>query len=63
MTDSSIFDDIDKPKKKYCTCSNKKKQQKQTVLWTIYHTILAVELAIIILIESLELWDFCRWAI
>ena len=69
MTDSSIFDDIDKPKKKYCTCGTKKKQYKsldgqmQSVLWTVYHTVLAVELAIIILIESLELWDFCRWAI
>ena len=33
----------------------KSKQQKQTVLWTIYHTILAVELAIIIAIEFVEL--------
>ena len=31
------------------------KQQKQTVLWTVYHTILAVELAIIIGIELIEL--------
>jgi len=33
----------------------KNKQQKQTVLWTVYHTILAVELAIIIGIELIEL--------
>lgn len=32
-----------------------KKKEKQTVLWTIYHTILAVELAIIIAIEGYEL--------
>ena len=30
MTDNSIFDDMDKPKKKYCTCS-KKKKEKQTI--------------------------------
>lgn len=32
-----------------------KKSEKQTVLWTVYHTILAVELAIIIAIEGYEL--------
>jgi hypothetical protein len=32
-----------------------KKQQKLSVLWTVYHTILAVELAIIIAIELIEL--------
>lgn len=32
-----------------------KKQQKLGVLWTVYHTILAVELAIIIAIELTEL--------
>jgi hypothetical protein len=31
-----------------------KKQQKQTILWTIYHTILVIELGIIILIELYE---------
>tara|TARA_X000001388_G_C2149661_1_gene91897 strand:+ start:91 stop:210 length:120 start_codon:yes stop_codon:yes gene_type:complete len=31
-----------------------KKKEKQTVLWTIYHTVLAVELAIIIVIELYE---------
>lgn len=59
MTDSSIFDGIDKPKKKCCSCH--KKKQNQTVLWTVYHTILAVELAIIILIEGVELFDFCGY--
>ena len=39
MTDSSIFDDMDKPKKKYCTCHKKKQYksldgQKQSVLCT-----------------------------
>ena len=66
MTDSSIFDDMDKPKKKYCTCHKKKQYksldgQKQSVLWTVYHTVLAVELAIIILIEGIELFDFCGY--
>ena len=53
MTDSSRFDYMDKPKKKKgCSCH---KKNKQTVLWTVYHTVLAVELAIIILIEGIEL--------
>lgn len=54
MTDSSIFDHMDKPKRKRCYC--KKKQQKQTVLWTVYHTILALELLVIIIIEGVELF-------
>jgi len=55
MTDSSIFNDMDKPKK-YCSChTKKKKQEKQTVLWTIYHTVLAVELGLIVIIEAIEL--------
>ena len=29
--------------------------QKQSVLWTVYHTILAVELALVVLIEFIEL--------
>ena len=29
--------------------------KKQSVLWTVYHTVLAIELAIIILIELAEL--------
>jgi hypothetical protein len=49
MTDSSIFDGIDKPKRR------RKRKPKQTVLWTVYHTILAVELLIIIIIEGIEL--------
>jgi hypothetical protein len=35
--------------------TRKPKQQKQSVLWTVYHTILAVELLIIIIIEGIEL--------
>jgi hypothetical protein len=53
MTDNSIFDSFNKPKKKCCGCH--KKKDKQSVLWTVYHTVLAVELAIIILIEGIEL--------
>ena len=53
MTDSSIFDHMDKPKRKRCYC---KKKQKQTVLWTVYHTILALELLVIIIIEGIELF-------
>ena len=55
MTNSSIFDDMDKPRKKYCTCKTKKKE-KQSVLWTVYHTVLAVELLVIIIIEGIELF-------
>ena len=51
-TYSELFDNIDKPKK--CQCH--KKKQKQTVLWTVYHTILAVELFVIIVIEGIELF-------
>jgi len=29
----------------------KKKKEKQTVLWTVYHSILVIELAIIIIIQ------------
>ena len=49
MTDSSIFDNIDKPRRR------KRRKPKHTVLWTVYHTILAVELLIIIIIEGIEL--------
>tara|TARA_R100000734_G_C3210336_1_gene25737 strand:- start:277 stop:459 length:183 start_codon:yes stop_codon:yes gene_type:complete len=56
MTHEGLFKDIDKPKKpKLCQCNNNKKQQKQTVLWTVYHTILAVELGMIVVIEFIEL--------
>ena len=34
----------------------KKRKPKQTVMWTVYHTILAVELLIIIIIEGIELY-------
>jgi hypothetical protein len=50
MTDESIFDGFDKPRKK-----RRKRKPKQSVLWTVYHTILAVELLIIIIIEGIEL--------
>jgi len=50
MTDSSIFDGMDKPRRK-----RKKRTPKQSVLWTVYHTVLAVELLIIIIIEGIEL--------
>lgn len=50
MTDESIFDGFDKPRKK-----RRKRKLKQSVLWTVYHTILAVELLIIIIIEGIEL--------
>ena len=56
MTDSSLFDGINyKPLKK-----KKRKQKsktKQSVLWTVYHTILAIELLIIIIIEGIELYN------
>ena len=32
------------------------KAQKQTVLWTVYHSILVIELAVIIAIETVELF-------
>ena len=51
MTYSTIFDEVDKPKRK----RRRKTKQKQSVLWTVYHTILAVELLIIIIIEGVEL--------
>jgi hypothetical protein len=50
MTDNSIFEGFDKPRKK-----RRKRKPKQSVLWTVYHTILAVELLIIIIIEGVEL--------
>lgn len=57
MTDSSIFDGIDLPKKRRkqrgCKCRSNK---KQSVLWTVYHTVLAFELLILIIIEGVELF-------
>ena len=38
-------------KKKYKSLDG----QKQSVLWTVYHTVLAVELALVVLIELVEL--------
>jgi hypothetical protein len=51
MTYSTIFDDIDKPRRK----KRVKRKTKQSVLWTVYHTVLAVELLVIIIIEGIEL--------
>ena len=51
MTDSSLFDGTNYPKIK----KRRKTKTKQSVLWTVYHTILAVELLIIIIIEGIEL--------
>ena len=33
-----------------------KKIEKQTILWTIYHTILVIELGILNIIEAIELF-------
>lgn len=52
MTDVNMFDNLDKPKNK----KRKQKTQKQSVLWTVYHTILALELLVIIIIEGVELY-------
>jgi hypothetical protein len=35
--------------------SKNKKPEKQTVLWTVYHSILAIELGMIVVIEFIEL--------
>ena len=45
-------DNIDKTKRK----KRKQKTTKQSVLWTVYHTILALELLVIIIIEGVELY-------
>ena len=52
MTDSGLFDGTNYPKIKK---KKRKTKTKQSVLWTVYHTILAVELLIIIIIEGVEL--------
>ena len=55
MTDRSLFDGVNyKPLKK--KKRKQKKKEKQSVLWTVYHTILAIELLIIIIIEGVELY-------
>jgi hypothetical protein len=33
----------------------RKKKERQTVLWTVYHAVLVIELAILIIIEGIEL--------
>ena len=33
-----------------------KKIENQTILWTIYHTILVIELGLLIIIEGIELY-------
>jgi len=33
----------------------KRKRPKHTVIWHVYHTILAIELALVVLIEAVEL--------
>jgi hypothetical protein len=38
------------------TYKKRKPKPKHTVMWTVYHTILAVELLIIIIIEGIELY-------
>jgi hypothetical protein len=52
MTDVNMFDSITKTKRK----KRKQKTTKQSVLWTVYHTILALELLVIIIIEGVELY-------
>jgi len=61
MTDSSLFDGINykplkkkKNKRKGVSCHHSNK--KQSVLWTVYHTVLALELLILIIIEGVELF-------
>ena len=52
MTDVNMFDSITKTKRK----KRKQKTTKQSVLWKVYHTILALELLVIIIIEGVELY-------
>lgn len=60
MTDSGLFDGINykplkkKKRKKGVLCHHSNK--KQSVLWTVYHTVLAFELLILIIIEGVELF-------
>jgi len=49
MTHPDDFKYMDKPRRK------KIKPEKQTVLWTIYHSILVIELGMIVVIEFIEL--------
>jgi len=53
MTYESLFDDIEKPRKKI---KRKVKSPKTLgLLWHVYHTVLAVELGLIVIIEFIEL--------
>jgi|TARA_R110001592_G_scaffold123071_1_gene330487 hypothetical protein len=53
MTYESLFDDMEKPRKK----RRKKIKRPKTLglLWHVYHTVLAVELGLILIIEFIEL--------
>ena len=53
MTYESLFDEVDKPRKK----RRKKFKRPKTLslLWHVYHTVLAVELGLILIIEFIEL--------
>ena len=53
MTYEALFDDMDKPRKK----RRKKINRPKTLglLWHVYHTVLAVELGLILIIEFIEL--------
>ena len=46
-------------RKKYKSVDGK----PQSVLWTVYHTILAVELGMLVVIEALELFDWWGWIV
>jgi len=53
MTYESLFDHMEKPRKK----RRKKIKRPKTLglLWHVYHTVLAVELGLILIIEFIEL--------
>jgi hypothetical protein len=57
MTYTALFDGEVYPpvKRKKRKKSKKRKPVKQTVLWTIYHSILVIELGMIVVIEFIEL--------
>tara|TARA_R110000822_G_scaffold168452_1_gene308514 strand:- start:171 stop:335 length:165 start_codon:yes stop_codon:yes gene_type:complete len=50
MTHPDDFKYMDRPRRR-----KKIKPEKQTVLWTIYHSVLAIELGMIVVIEFIEL--------
>jgi hypothetical protein len=45
-----------KSSERTCSCNN----QKQTVLWTVYHTILAILMAMVVAIEFVELMIYLK---